>query len=72
MQLDAHPVGHSGNSFTSRKENKALTRLLRAVVPSLAVLLHQLERCDQEKHRASRFVLPYGMRVQQFLRWLRF
>ncbi len=31
-----------------------------------------LDRCNQEKHRAARFVLPFGMHVQQFLRWLRF
>ena len=37
-----------------------------------AVLLLTLDRCHQEKHRAARFVLPFGVPVEQFLRWLRF
>ena len=38
----------------------------------LALRSLMLDGCDQEKHRAARFVLPCGMHVQQFLRRLRF
>lgn len=38
----------------------------------LAVLLSIVDRSDQEKHGAARFVPPFWMRGQHFLCWLRF
>jgi hypothetical protein len=68
----------SGQSYLINLIHKKRKKLLLGfslpffLPSSLAVLFLILDRCDQEKHRAASFVLPFGMRVQQFLRWLRF
>ncbi len=59
--------------FPSSEEKKAQTRLLLVIFSSsVAALFLMLDRCNQEKHRATSFVPHFGMLVQHFLRRLRF
>src|SRR5579885_284290 len=47
-------------------------RPILSLQKSQAVLLLLFGSSDQEKHRAARFVLPFGILIQRFWRWLRF